>query len=290
MQKNGIDVSKHQGNINWPQVKGSRKVDFAILRAGYGSSLTQKDSKFDRNYQQAKAQGIPLGAYWYSYAKTPAAAKTEAQCFLSVLKGRQFEYPVYLDIEEQSQFALGRAKVTEIVKAFCETVENAGYFVGIYSSKSGLSYIEPAVRDKYTVWVAHVNVAKTTYTGPYDMWQYSWKGRYPGISGDVDQDYCYKDFPSIIKSVGRNGFEKSQTSTPTTTEQPATTTTNKIKYNVKVVCHALNVRSGPGTNYKVTKIIRKDSVHAISEEKNGWGKLISGIGWISLNSKYVKRV
>lgn len=298
MQANGIDVSKHNGNINWQSIKNTKRVDFVILRAGYGSSISQKDAKFEQNYQQAKAQGIPVGAYWYSYALTPAAAKKEAGVFLQAIYGKQFEYPVYLDIEEASQFKLGKDKVTEIVKAFCETVEAAGYFVGIYSSKSGLSYINPSVRDKYTVWVAHVNVQKTTYTGPHDMWQYSWKGRYDGAVGDVDQDYCYKDFPTIIKNAGKNGFEKKGAATSTkgesvaskTSESAKTNTTPTKKFNVKVVCYALNVRSGPGLSYKKTTIVHQNEIYSIVEEKNGWGKLISGAGWINIDPKYVKRV
>lgn len=291
MQTSGIDVSRHNGNINWRNVKNTKKVDFTILRAGYGSSISQKDAKFEQNYHQAKAQGIPVGTYWYSYALTPSAAKAEAKVFLQAIQGKQFEYPVYLDIEEASQFKLGKARVTEIVKAFCETVEAAGYFVGIYSSKSGLSYIGSTVRDKYTVWVAHVNVQKTTYTAPYDMWQYSWKGRYNGISGDVDQDYCYKDFPTIIKSAGKNGFGKTEkVSTPNESGKKNENTDTVKKFNVKVVCYSLNVRSGPATSYKRTAIVHQNEIYSIIEEKNGWGKLISGAGWINLDSKYVKRV
>lgn len=298
MQKNGIDVSKHQGYIDWQKVKNSGKVDYAIIRAGFGSSISQKDSKFEANYANAKKNGIPVGAYWYSYAKDTRAAKTEAEVFLKVIEGKTFEYPIYLDIEEASQFRLGKSKVTEIVKVFCETLEKAGYFVGIYSSKSGLSYIDPSVRDKYTVWVAHVNVQKTNYSGPHDQWQYSWKGSIPGIRGDVDLDYSYKDFESIIKSAGKNGFKRESglsdnTSANTAPSNPNPTTpaqpTTK-KFQVKVICNALNVRSGPGLSYKATQVVKQNEVYTIVEEKNGWGKLISGAGWINIGSSYVKRV
>lgn len=86
----GIDVSKHNGNIDWNAVKQSGKVDFAILRAGYGKSISQKDAQFEANYRDAKAQGIPVGAYWYSYAITPSEAEAEARTFLQAIAGKQY--------------------------------------------------------------------------------------------------------------------------------------------------------------------------------------------------------
>lgn len=101
----GIDVSVHNGNIDWQKVK-SAGIDFAILRAGYGRLASQKDEKFEQNYAAAKAAGIPVGAYWYSYAMTPEEAELEADVFLSVIKGKQFEFPVYYDVEKKKQFDL----------------------------------------------------------------------------------------------------------------------------------------------------------------------------------------
>ena len=221
----GIDVSKHNGLIDWKQVK--KNVDFSVIRAGYGRLIEQKDKQFERNYAGCKESNIPCGVYWYSYAKTVAEAQTEARVFLDVIKGKQFEYPVYLDLEEESQFRLGKNTCSAIAEAFLEIVEKAGYFVGIYSSKSGLeNYIDASIRKKYSVWVAHVNVQKTSYSMPFDMWQYSWKGRIDGISGDVDCNYCYKDFPAIIKNAGLNGF-------PKTVEKPVETV-EKSKRRIEI--------------------------------------------------------
>ena len=219
----GIDVSKHNGSINWNSVKDSGKVDFVVMRAGYGKLVSQKDPKFEEYYSACKKLGIPIGCYWYSYAKTIAEAQTEARVFLDVIRGKQFEFPVYLDLEEESQFRLGKNTCSAIAEAFLEIVEKAGYFVGIYSSKSGLeNYIDASIRKKYSVWVAHVNVQKTSYSMPFDMWQYSWKGRIDGISGDVDCNYCYKDFPAIIKNAGLNGF-------PKIVEKPVETVENDVE-------------------------------------------------------------
>lgn len=207
----GIDISKHDGTIDFKKVKESGLVDFAILRAGYGKLISQKDIKFEEFYKGCKENGIPCGAYWYSYAHSVSEIQTEARVFLETIKGKQFEYPVYLDFEEKSQFALGKAKCTEMAKAFLEILENAGYYAGIYSSKSHLeNYFTEDILRNYTVWVAHYGVSNTSYKYPFDIWQYSESGSVPGINHRCDMNYCYKtDFPEAIKKAGLNGFTKS---------------------------------------------------------------------------------
>jgi GH25 family lysozyme M1 (1,4-beta-N-acetylmuramidase) len=212
--KKGIDVSKHDGVIDWQKARNSGFVDFTIMRAGYGRLIEQKDKKFEANYQGCKGNGIPCGAYWYSYAHSVAEIQTEARVFLEAIKEKQFEYPVYLDFEEKSQFNLGKAKCTEMAKAFLEILENAGYYAGIYSSKSNLeNYFTEDIITGYTVWVAHYGVSKTSYKYPFDIWQYSSNGSVSGINHRCDMNYCYKDdFPEIIKSAGLNGFTKNSDS------------------------------------------------------------------------------
>lgn len=160
----------------------------------------------------AKSNGVPVGVYWYSYATTPDEARKEAAVCLSVIKGKTFEYPVYFDIEEPSVLAKGKAACTAIAKAFLETVEKAGYFVGIYSSKSHLeSCFTEELRTRYAVWVAHYGVEKTTYHGQCGIWQKSSTGKVYGISGNVDVNECYVDYPAAIKKKGLNGFKTVQT-------------------------------------------------------------------------------
>lgn len=203
----GIDVSKHNKTINWAMVKTSGKVNFAMLRAGYGRLVSQKDAQFEANYKGAKSVGVPIGAYWYSYALSEDEARAEADACLAVLKGKQFEYPIYYDIEEEKTLTIGKARVSSIARAFCEKMEKAGYFVGIYMSASPLTnLITDELRNRFAVWVAHVGVQKPAYSGAYGMWQYSWKGKVSGISGDVDLDECYFDYPASIKAKGLNGF------------------------------------------------------------------------------------
>ena len=215
----GIDVSVHNGNIDWQKVK-SAGIDFAILRAGYGRLASQKDEKFEQNYKNAKAAGIPVGAYWYSYAMTPEEAELEADVFLSVIKGKQFEMPVYFDLEEKKQFDLGKEQVSAIMRAFLSKVEAAGYFVGLYGSASSLTtHTADDIKSRYTIWLAHW-VQQTNYNGAYGIWQYSEKGKVDGISGNVDLDICYKDFPTIIKGKGLNGWGKAANPTPAEPVQP----------------------------------------------------------------------
>lgn len=211
MSMKGIDVSKHQGNVNWSHVKADG-VQFAIIRAGYGKQASQKDTQFENNYAGCKSNVVPVGAYWYSYAATPAEAKQEAAVCLNIIKGKTFEYPIYFDIEEPSVLAKGKAACTAIAKAFLETVEKAGYFVGIYSSKAHLeNCITEELRTRYAVWVAHYGVDKTTYRGQYGIWQKSSTGKVYGISGNVDVNECYVDYPTTIKKKGLNGFKTAQT-------------------------------------------------------------------------------
>ena len=207
----GIDVSYAQGVIAWEKVKASGLVDFAILRAGYGRETTQVDTQFERNYAVCKRMGIPVGVYWYSYATTAAEAEQEAKVCLQTIRGKQFEYPVAFDIEEARCLPQADALST----AFCTALENAGYYTAIYTFKSALeSNFSAAVKNRYDIFLSHIGVQQTDYAGSYGLWQYSWTGCIPGISGDVDLDYAYKDYPTMIQNAGLNGFTKATQTIP----------------------------------------------------------------------------
>ena len=186
-------------------VKASGQVNFAILRAGYGRETSQVDTQFERNYAACKRLGIPIGVYWYSYATTAAEAEQEAKVCLQTIRGKQFEYPVAFDIEEARSLPQADALCT----AFCSALEKQGYYAAIYTFKSALeNNIRAAIKSRYDIFLSHVGVQQTSYAGAYGLWQYSWTGRIPGISGDVDLDYAYKDYPTIIQNAGLNGFTK----------------------------------------------------------------------------------
>ncbi len=204
----GIDVSKHQGTIDWQKVKTSG-VDFAMIRAGYGRYDNQKDECFEENYKNAKQAGVKVGAYLYSYAKSVDDAKKEAETFLKWISGKQFEYPVAFDVEEKAQSDKGKQFVSDIIRAFCETVEKAGYYVCIYANKYWLdNFVDDDCKKKYDTWLAQW-AEKATYSGKYGIWQYSSQGSIDGISGRSDLDESYKDYPLIMKNKGLNGFAAS---------------------------------------------------------------------------------
>lgn len=215
----GIDVSHWQGTIDWNKVKAAG-IQFAIIKAGGSDAGFYTDSKWEANYKGAKAAGIPIGAYYFvgKDCVTAAAGKADAERFLKILKGKQLEYPVYMDNEAQP--ASAKAGITEATIAFCETMEAAGYFVGIYGSTySGFKErMDDSKLTAYAHWVAQY-ASKCTYSGQYGIWQYSSKGSVDGISGNVDLDYAYIDYPSIIKPGGFNGYTKESTPAPVVSSQ-----------------------------------------------------------------------
>ena len=203
MAKSGIDISYCQTNVNWNVLK----VDFVLIRAGYGKYAYQKDTMFETHYNNACSKNIPKGAYWYSYAMSEAEAIEEAKACIAVLKGKKFEYPIYFDVEEQKQFALGKAKVSAIIKAFCTTMEEAGYWVGLYTNVNWyVNVIADDIKTRYAIWIAHWNVTKPAISGPYGIWQYTSGGTINGVSGRCDLDYAYVDYPTQIKERGKNGY------------------------------------------------------------------------------------
>lgn len=201
----GIDVSKWQESIDWQKVKNDG-IQFAMLRCSFGWG--KRDKYFEENYKGAKRVKLPIGVYHYSYAKSVEEAIKEADYCYSVIKGKQFEYPIAYDMEETATSSLGKEKVSAIAKAFCERMESYGYYVCIYSNKYWFNnYFTDEIFTKYDLWLAEWN-EKPSFNGSFGIWQYTSKGKVDGISGYVDMNKSYKNYPSIIKSVGLNGFTK----------------------------------------------------------------------------------
>lgn len=198
----GVDLSVYNNKVDFVKLK-EQGIDFVILRAGYGRLTAQKDKRFDEYYEGAKAAGLKVGAYWYCYADSGSDAIREADACIEVLSGKQFEFPIYYDFEEER--CKGDAELK--IRMFCDRLEKAGYYAGIYSSASWFKDVIPQImRTRYTTWIAHWDVQNPMYTAP--VWQYSSKGRVQGISGDVDMDYAFCDFEPIIRDKGLNGFSK----------------------------------------------------------------------------------
>ena len=240
MTINGIDVSRWQGNINWNRVK-STNVGFAILKLGGADNGYYVDSCFEQNYTNAKAAGMPIGAYWYSDARSGDDARNEAKWVIEKLKGKQFEYPIYMDVEQQSVLQLGRDKVSDIIASFLNEMEKAGYFAGLYMSASPLtSLTTDGIKKRYAIWVAHYDVAAPSYSGQYGMWQKSCTGKISGISGNVDLDVCYVDYPTEIKKSCKNGF----TTAPTPQPEPEPTPTQPDLKTIKAELTVDGVKYG----------------------------------------------
>ncbi len=210
VKKKGIDVSYAQGDINWKKVAASG-VDFVIIRAGRGragsSNAMKEDDYFRQNIEGAQKYGIDVGVYFYSYATSVSEAKEEARFLLDIIDGYQIQYPVILDMEEEFQAGIGTKKLTNMIEAFFEVLMDAKYFPMFYSYKSWLEEnLDMTILDKYAIWLAQVG-SEVTYDGGYYIWQYSFKGKVDGIETDVDLDYSYRDFPSILKKYGLNNLK-----------------------------------------------------------------------------------
>lgn len=191
-----IDVSHHQGVIDWETVKASG-IDGAIIRCGYGINVKkQDDAQWKRNADECTRLGIPFGAYLYSYADTKEKAESEADHAIRLLSGYRLSYPVYYDLEEK-----GTEEGAEVrARVFCEKIRAAGYVPGVYANKDWWDHYLKNLTE-YSRWAARYhNVLEMEGV---DIWQYTSAGTVAGIRGDVDRNYCYRDFPAELWGNGK---------------------------------------------------------------------------------------
>ena len=207
MSIKGLDVSRFQGEVDWERVKAAG-YQFAMLRAGYGDNTV--DEQFRRNASECNRIGLLVGAYWFCYAATAENAAQEADSCIRTVSEYRLDYPVCYDIEQASADYIEKQGVSftpalarELVKSFCNRVESKGYFAMFYSNQSFFNtYLGTALAKRYAFWYAR-------YTDTFDgtdcgIWQYTSAGRVPGISGNVDLDLAYVDYPSVIRKAGLN--------------------------------------------------------------------------------------
>lgn len=201
----GIDLSKHNRVTSFAEV--ARAKDFVILRAGGNFNGFYKDSRFEQYYAACKENNIPVGAYYDAGKEFIGEQKGEnyAAHFASLIAGKKFEFPVYLDIEVTPRQY--KKEITKAVISFCSTMEKLGYFAGIYASDiSGFKELLDITQvARFSFWVARYG-SKPSYVRHYGIWQHSSKGSVPGIIGNVDLDICYQNFPKIIKGAHLNGY------------------------------------------------------------------------------------
>ena len=283
MSKLIIDVSYHNGVINWEKVKASACAG-AILRCGYGDDIASQDDKqWKRNANECTRLGIPFGVYIYSYAKTTAQAESEARHVLRLVKGYKLSYPVFYDLEESGT----QTGAVDRMKKFAALIEAAGYKCGVYCNKSWWDNYLSSLGTRYPLWIARYN---STLGMKADMWQYSSDGSVPGISGRVDVNYCYRDFPAEITGI-------SKPSQPASAPQP---TEKKDLGQVDITYQAYTDRwwppvtnksdwAGKGDNVPIKWLavkVSKGSIRCrVYTRKNGWLPYLTFGSSYDLNDK-----
>lgn len=221
MEHYGFDVSEYQGVIDWNRIP--EHYSFTIIRAGYGISPIQKDKNFDQNVKGAIDRGLNIGVYWFLYGLSVDDAIKNANACLETIAPHEgkINFPVVLDVEGDTvRYMSGQGVepskylLSEMVKAFCETIEAAGYYAMIYSDNNFINhYLKADLFDRYDLWFAYwVNVFNPSFcTRDCGIWQHTNKGYIDGISGTVDLDYTERDYPAIMKEHGLNHLEPVQT-------------------------------------------------------------------------------
>ena len=206
-----IDVSCWQEGIDFNRVKAAG-IEAVIIRAGYGRETSQKDTQFEKHYKGAKAAGLKVGAYWYSYAESVSDAATEAQACLACVLGKNFDMPIFFDMEESWQTGFGKRTLTAIAESFNDTIVKSGYRGGTYANLNWFSnYLDyPTLKTKYSIWLAQWS---KSYSLSCDIWQYSEDGSVSGISGCVDMNQILNSSIFTVSSGGSNS-----TATPSTAD------------------------------------------------------------------------
>lgn len=265
----GIDVSSWQGKIDWQKVKNDGKT-FAILRIGTGKG---KDTYFEENYKNAKNAGLNVGCYFYTYATTVEESEKDAETVLSWLDGKQLEYPVYYDMENSAQLENGitTAKRTEMCLTFLNKMAESGWYAGTYANGNWFSnYLDKSkLGEQYELWLASwmdSGLPSRDYSSQYGMWQYTDSGKVDGISTAVDLDVAYKDYPTVMKNGGFNGYNAVLEDVD---EEWIITSSNGV-----------NVRTGAGTSFEKSGFLPYgERIHITAKLKgNGytWGKIDEG--------------
>lgn len=232
----GIDVSHHQGKIDWKKVSES-DVDYAIIRCGYGDNLKKQDDKYwDENVAGCEKYNIPYGVYIYSYATTTAQAKSEAEHVLRLIKGHTLNFPIYYDMEDPIQERLSNTKRKEIATTFLNEIHNAGYECGVYANLNWWNnYIPESIFDNtlWYKWVAQYNDNGCAYDGVYQMWQCTSEGTVPGVYGDVDINFWFGEVRDRNYNIKRNITVAPSKPKPVKVTEPKRVTIKSLKKGKK---------------------------------------------------------
>ena len=252
MEKRGIDISSHQGIIDFSKVKS--QVDFVMIRSGYG--FYHEDLMFKNNADACQKYGIPYGFYHYSYATNVEDAKKEVEGMLQSIKNYQPSYPIVIDMEDSDGYKKEHGNPSnemyvEICSLFCKELEKAGYYAMIYANLDWLqNRIHSTKLDGFDKWLAQWSSAPT-YQQPFGIWQYSSSGKIDGITGNVDMDIAYKDYPIIIRKKGLNHLEKKDSIEKPNVDSYITYTIEKgdTLWNISEKFYGTSDRYGEISNY-----------------------------------------
>lgn len=256
----GIDISAHQGDFPL-DVAVSEGVKFVIIKGGGGDAGFYKDNKFERNYSFAKQLNLPVGSYFYGKALNEDQAKQEAEFYYNnCLKGKDFELPIYYDVEHSAQLNLGRERLTSVIKAFCDYLKQKGYIVGIYSSLSYFNtyFIDNQLSD-YEHWIAQW-ARNLSYTGKCGMWQFGGETnliRSNKVAGMiVDQDYMLDDYINNKKLSDTKDNIKEKMTVDQAIKKVVSLSLNEVGYHEKASNYMLDdktVNSGSGNYTKYAR-------------------------------------
>lgn len=278
MPVQGIDVSEHNGIINWDAMKANG-IAFAIIRSSWGH--IEEDKQFRRNVQECERVGMPYGLYHYSYVATVQQMSDEAQGFLALCKSCKPLYPCYIDMEDADGWKARNnvldSQNIETCRYTCEVLEKAGFYAGIYANLDWLTnHISSPELDRFDKWVAQW-ASSNAYTKDYGMWQYTSNGNVAGYAGRLDMNYAYIDYPSVMKANGLNGTGENLNPQP----QPIPTPT-KPKYGVgtPVTYTGLWTQSNGGNWYSRDHLAIKEGIitKVISDAQHPY-LINNGTGW-----------
>lgn len=265
MEYRGIDISSHNGTINFDKIK--EQGLFCLIRVAYGSRGIDKMGKY--NMTECQKLGIPFGAYVYSYARNEAEARTEVANLLSQIKGFAPTYPIIIDMEDADGYkeknGVTDEMCKEICKIECKSIEDAGYYAMIYANKDWFeNKLNDEEIDKYDKWLAQWN-KEITYGKPVGIWQYTSSGSVDGVpSKRVDMNIAYRDYPYLIKNMETVSPDKSVKETVTVTARTG-----------------LNIRDGADVSAKKVGAYKYGDTVSITEYSGNWG--LTAKGWICLD-------
>lgn len=276
MTMRGIDVSEHNGVLDWQRIKDSG-IQFAIIRSSWGHFV--EDKMLRRNVSECERVGMPYGFYHYSYSFNDTTMQQEASGFTNLIQQFRPMFPCYVDMEDADGFLANQGVVnnaaflTKVAKYFCQSVENVNYYAGIYANLYWFqTKLYSSELDAYDKWLAQWASAPT-FNKPFGMWQYTSDGSVPGSSARTDMNIAYKDYPAIIAEKGLNNSNGERPTPP----NPAPST----GYKVGDVVSFHEIYTSSTSTQALTPAITSGTITQIIPGARNPYLINNGTGWIN---------